>query len=143
MRTEEILKKMAVSFFVIVTGIVCSFYLFCLIFYPNAVFSTVDIGRILLMAVAGDLPFLLFLSGKELSKKQMLVRRIIHFIVLLAILLYLAIRWNWVNPKNIEEIAIFLLTILLVYAAVSFVSRYRDKKLTEKLNERLRERRRS
>ena len=143
MRAEEILKRMAVSFFVIVTGIVCSIYLFCLIFYPNAMFTLSDIGRILLMAAAGDLPFLIFLSGKELTKKQMLVRKAIHFVVLSTILLYLAARWDWVDMKDGREIAVFLLTILLVYAAVSFVVRYRDKKLTDRLNERLKERRRS
>lgn len=143
MRAEEILKKMAVSFFVIITGIVCSLYIFCLIFNPNAVFTLADIGRILLMAVAGDLSLLLFLSGKELDKKQMLLRKAIHLVVLSAALLYLAARWDWVDPGNAEEIAVFLLSILLVHAAVSFVSRYRDKKLTDKLNERLKERRRS
>lgn len=143
MRTEEILKKMAVSFFIIVTGIVCSMYLFCLIFNPNVAFSLTDIGRILLMAVAGDLPFLLFLSRKELNKEQMLVRNVIHFVVLSALLLYLAVRWDWVDPKDGGETAVFLLTILLVYAAVFFIDSFRDKKLTEKLNERLEERRRS
>jgi hypothetical protein len=143
MRAEEILKKMTVSFFVIVTGIVCSIYIYCLIFNPDAVFTLADIGRILLMAVAGDLPFFLFLSGRELNKKQMLLRKVVHFVVLSAVLLYLVFRWDWVDPKNGKGIAVFFLTILLVYAAVFFVSRYRDKKLTSKLNERLKERRRS
>lgn len=143
MRAEEILKKIAVSFFVIVTGIVCSMYLFCLIFYPDVVFSLADIGRILLMAAAGDLPFLLFLSRKELNKKQMLVRQVIHFVVLSAVLLYLAARWDWVDLRSAGQIAAFLLAILLVYVAVFFIDSFRDKKLTEKLNERLEERRRS
>ncbi|HOO27539.1 MAG TPA: DUF3021 family protein [Lachnospiraceae bacterium] len=140
---EEILKKMAISFFIIVTGVVGAIYIFCLIFSPDAVFSLTDIGRIFLMAAAGDLPLMIFLSGTELTKKQMVLRKSIHFIVLSGILLYLAIRWDWVDPKSIKEVAVFLLTVLLVYVVVFFVSGYRDKKLTYKLNERLREKYRS
>lgn len=140
MRIEEILKAMANSFFLIVTGTVCSMFAFCMILHPNAVFTLADIGRILLMGIAGDLPYLLFLSGRELNRKQMFVRTLLHVFVLLTVLLYLAVQWDWVNLQNTEEVVVFVLTVLLVYTAVFFVTKYRDRKLTDKLNERLKER---
>ncbi len=143
MRAEELLKKMASSFFIITTGVVISMYVFCLIFNPDAGFSVADIGRILLMGIAGDLPLILFLSRRELSKKQMLLRTIIHLVVLSSILLYFAFLWDWVNPKSAGEIAVFLTSVVLVYAAVMLINRYRDKKLSDRLNDRLKQRYRS
>ena len=143
MRAEELLKTMVQSFFMITTGIVISMYLFCLIFYPDASFSLDDIGRILLMALAGDLPYVIFLSRREFSKMQMLIRKIIHLIVLSAILLYFASLWDWVSLSSTKEVTVFLATVLAVYVAVFLANNYRDKKLTDKMNDRLKEHYRS
>jgi len=137
---EELLKLMFRSFFVITTGVVVSMYVFCLIFTPEATFYLEDIGRILLMAVAGDIPFIIFYSQKELSKKKMFIRFIIHFLVLLAILLYFAHLWDWVNLKSPKEVAVLILLIIGVYAIVVIAINYQDKRLADKLNESLKKR---
>jgi uncharacterized membrane protein len=111
MRAEELLKRMFHSFFLITTGIVISMYVFCLILNPDASFSLDDIGRILLMALAGDLPYVIFLSSKELDKTQMLIRKIIHLIVLSAVLLYFASLWDWVSLHSSKEVAVFLSSV--------------------------------
>ncbi len=140
MRTEELVKKMIDSFFMITTGIVISMYVFCLIFNPDVRFALVDIGRIILMGAVSDLTFMIFLCRRELDKKQMLMRYIIHFIVLLAILLYFSFLWDWVNPRDMKEIAVFFISILLVYVAIFLTNRCRDRKLSDKLNEKLKQR---
>lgn len=139
MRIEELIKVMFRSFFMITTGIIASMYAFCLIFSPDVSFSLDDIGRILLMALAGDLPFILFYSRRELNKKQMLIRTGIHLPVLLAILLYFAHLWEWVSINKPKEVAVFILLVLGVYAAVSAITAYQDKKTADKLNVSLRE----
>mgnify|MGYP001385392859 CR=1 FL=1 len=143
MNAEELLKTMLRSFFIIATGIVISMYLFCLIFYPDASFTLHDIGGILLLAFFGDLPYLIFYSGKELSKKQMYLRKSIHLPVLLAVVLYFAHLWEWVSLNRSKEVFVFLLLVLAVYAIVFAIAVHYDKKLAEKLNHRLRERYRS
>lgn len=140
MRKEELLKKMIGSFFMIITGIVVSMYVFCLIFNPHVTFNLNDIGRIILMAAVSDLPLIIFLSTRELDKKQMLMRYVIHFIVLSAILLHFAFLWDWVNRKDIKEITVFLISVLIVNVAIFLTNRYRDRKLSEKLNERIKQR---
>lgn len=140
MHADELIKKMISNFFMITTGIVVSIYIFCLIFNPGASFTLVDIGRILLMAAASDLPFVIFLSRRELDKKQMTIRMIIHFIVLAAVILYFAFLWNWVNLGAANEIAVFLIFVLLVYVIILFINKYKDKKLSNQLNDRLSQR---
>lgn len=140
MGKEELVKKMINSFFMITTGIVISMYVFCLIFNPYVRFTLADIGRIILMAAVSDLALIIFFCRRELNKKQMLMRYIIHFIVLSAILLYFSFLWDWVNPRDTKEIAVFLISILLVYVVIFLSNRYRDRKLSDKLNDRLKQR---
>lgn len=140
MRIGELLKTMLYSFFVITTGIVVSMYVFCLIFYPDVSFSLDDIGKILLMALASELPYTIFLSRKELSRKQMLVRFIIHGPVLFTILLFFSHIWDWVDISKAAEVAVFLALVAGVYISVFLITAYRDKKLAGKLNDSLKER---
>ena len=140
MHFADLMKTMLRNFFVITTGITASIYIFCLIFTPNAVFSVEDIGRILLMAVAGDLPFVIFYSRKEPDKKQMRIRFAIHIPVLLAILLYFAHLWDWVSLNDPIEVAVLILLIMVVYAIVLAIGAYLDRKTAEKLNESLKKR---
>jgi len=128
------------SYFVITTGIIASMYVFCLIFNRNAVYSLDDIGRILLMALASDLPFIIFYSRKELGKKQMLIRQIIHIPFLLAVLFYFAQLWDWVRMNSPTEVIVFIALVLVVYAAVLAIATFQDKKLADKLNDRLKQR---
>lgn len=143
MNAENMLKKMFHSYFTIVTGIIASMYVFCLIFNPNASFSLHDIGGIFLMAFVSDLPYLLFYSGKELSKKQMYIRISVQLPVLLSIVLYFAYLWDWVSLSQTKEVLVFVLLFLFVYIMVYVTSKYHDQKLADRLNHRLRERYRS
>lgn len=143
MNAENLLKTMFRSFFTIATGIIASMYVFCLLFYPNASFSLHDIGGILMMAFVSDMPYLLFYSHKELSKKQMYIRKSVHLTVLLSVVLYFACLWNWISLNHTREVLVFILLFLFVYILVFVTSRYHDQKLADKLNHRLRERYRS
>ena len=143
MNAEELLKTMFRSFFIIATGIVISMYVFCLVFNPDANFTLHDIGGILLLAFISDLPYLLLYSGKELSKKQMYIRKAVHLPVLLAMVLYFSHLWNWVDLNRTKEVLVLLLLVLAVYAIVFAITVYYDKKLADKLNHRLKERYRS
>ena len=100
MNAENLLKTMFRSFFTITTGIITSMYVFCLLFHPDASFSLHDIGGILVMAFVSDLPYLLFYSHKELSKKQMYVRKSVHLTVLLSVVLYFAYLWDWISINH-------------------------------------------
>lgn len=139
MRLDELLKTMFKSFFVITTGIVASMYLYCAVLVPGAVFTVKDIGRILLMAAASDLPLILFWSRKELSGRQFAIRRTVHMAVLAFILLFFASLWDWISLQNAGEVAVFLLLVLAVYVMVLFVAVLRDKKLSDRINRRLKE----
>lgn len=140
MPLKELLQTMLGAYPVITTGIITSTYVFCQVFNNHVTFSIDDIGGILVMAFFSDLPFLLFFSKGELTKKEMRIRFIIHIPVLLFVLLYFAGRWNWINIKNPKEVAFFILLVIGVYAVVFAVTFYKDKKTADKLNDSLKRR---
>ena len=140
MRKEDLFEIMFRSFFVIATGVITSMYIFCLIFEPDASFSLNDIGRVLLMAFVSEFPFILFYSRKELGKKQMLIRTLIHFPVLLTLLIFFAQLWDWVDIYNFKEVIVLVLLIMGVYGIVLSATAYQDQKLADKLNESLKRR---
>ena len=140
MPIKDLLKTMFHSFFVITTGVTMAMYISCRLLYPDTVLSVGDIGGILLLALFCDLSFLIFASGKELGKKQMAVRFCIHIPLEVAIVLFFASKWDWVNIDKPLEVAVFVLLILGVYAAVLAVAYYQDKKTADKLNDSLRKR---
>lgn len=140
MNFETLLKEMARAFLIIVTGIVAGNYAISLIFTPDAFFPVSHFGRILLCALLSDFPYIIFYSPKELSKRQMFIRHVIHGIVLLAVLLIMASIWNWIDFGNPFEMAIYLLVIAAIYVVVYASSYFADKKTADKLNEGLRER---
>ena len=139
----DLLRIIVRAFFIITTGIVASMYVFCLIFNRDAVFSLDDIGRIPLMALACLLPYFIFYSPRELGKKQMLVRQVIHIPVLMAVLFWFAWLWDWVSMDRPGEIVVFIVLILIVYVVVLAATTYQSKKLADKLNDRLKQRYRS
>lgn len=143
MNIKDILKNMIHAFFIITTGVIISMYTFCSILIPDASYTLEDIRRILIMAFASDLPFLIFYSPKEYGKTQMQLRMILHFFIVLGILLFLSHRWDWVNVGDTKETLVFILLVLFVYLGVSAYTTYRDKKLAEKISEKLQERYRS
>jgi len=140
MGLEELFKKLLHSFFVIVTGILASILFFCLIFYPDFSFSLKDIGRIFLMALASDLPLVIFYSRNEISKRQMVIRYVILLFVLLSILTYFAHLWDWVELDKPKEVLVFVALVMGVYAIVMATMAYQDKKLSDKLNNGLKRR---
>ena len=140
MQFKEILKKMLHSYFVVTTGIVFSIYLYCLLFNPAGIFTKTDIGRILLLAFYCALTYIVFYSKRELVGIQLIVREIICFILITFIVLFCSDRWEWINLSSWVEILFFLLVILVVRVIVILVTRYRDKKMTNKINDKLKER---
>ena len=137
MRIKDLVKSMFHAYFVIVTGVTVSMYICCLLFNPQGSFTPDDIGGILLMALISDVSFLIFCSKRELNKKQMLLRVAVHIPVLLAMLLYFAYLFQWVNMKSPAQIAVFILLVLGVYIGTLAGSFYRDRKTADKLNESL------
>ena len=140
MNLKSIIKNMIYSFFIIVTSILASMCIFTLIFNPEALFTLTDLLGIFITALITTSTTFIFYSKKELTKKQMRIRTIIHIVVLLAICLFLSQIFGWANFKNHIETFLFVLSVFGTYVLIYIFSEYRDRKLSDKLNESIKER---
>lgn len=137
MSITDILKMMRSSFCVIAVGVMASSTVFCYIFFPDERFGLDMFLKIFLMAFLATLPYLVFYSKQELSKSQMLVRHILHFIILISILMYCATRWEWIAVTKFSEVAVYIVCVLIVYVIVMYINYQRDKHIAEEMNEKL------
>lgn len=137
MELRELLKRMVNSYFVIYGCSMLGTLLFCVIFDPEVAFDVQYLEWMLLFSALGDLPALVFYSGKELTLKQWRVREIIHFVVLEIVLLVAA------NCQEMYETfwqgVVFAGIILLVYVLVRAVCFAGDFETARNINDQLKE----
>ena len=84
--------------------------------------------------------FLLF-SKEELSKKEMLVRKIIHFLMIDVTVLVCGFWFGWFFLSDWRTIVGMELTIIAVYIAVAATDYHMYHRESEEMNRRLKERR--
>ena len=135
----EFLKKTCNDFFIIAAGILISSTVFCSIFNPGQMFDLGFMWQIIGMAFFSSLLHFIFYSRKELTKKQMLVRQIIHACVLVALLLTLGYTWGWIQSGSVAQALIFVALIGFVYCIVTVLSFQHDKKVARRLNDCLKQ----
>ena len=127
------------QYFVIYTGSMIATFCFCQAFYPGEALQTSYLAWMLLFSLCGTLLGLIFYSKKELSPRQWMVRKGIHFVLLECVLLTAGRILEMY--KGVKQGFWFAVTVLVVYGFVSFISYWSEKRTAEALNEKLRERR--
>lgn len=141
MTIKEILSMMVRSFFIIVTGTVIGLWAGGSILMPDARFIPLGFGHILLTALIAVLFFFLFYSRRDLNRRQMAVRLIIHFCTLSPTMIFLVYHWNWIPWGDFVFGATAVGVYLLIYTAVFFFVFYRDLRTAKKLTNALKKRR--
>ena len=135
MSFEEIKKGLIHDFFIIVTGTVFGTLFHCWLLAPDVTFSVDYFFWMILFSLAGDVPLLLFYSKKELSEKQWMIRKILHFLVLELLLLGIG---NMLEMyEDVLSGVMFALTVAAVYLLVCAIGHQSNRQLAVKLNRRL------
>lgn len=102
----------------------------------NVLFSLVILAIALICTV---LHFALF-GNKEMSKKRMLITKIIYFISVNLIVLTAGYFFHWFNINDHKMLLGLEITIILVYTSVLVISHLFDLHTAEKMNEKLKNR---
>lgn len=131
------LKEMLLEFILITTGITFAATTFCTIFCQDVQFGIGFLWQIIALSFFCTLPGLVFFTKKELTKKQMLTRKLIHVCLLFIILIFFAYHWKWIDVGSIIQLVVFVIIIPVVYSMVWYFTYQRDKKVANMLNEKL------
>lgn len=120
MSLREIWNMILRSYCLIVTGSLFCTGIFCALFWKDAALNVNIIWQVLGSSAAVSLLFFLYYSKKELSARSLLIRDILFFFCLLAILLGCAYLFEWVIFENIIQPLCFAALVALTYASIKF-----------------------
>lgn len=106
------------------------------IFFPDSE-STILFWQVIALSIISSLGNLIFCSRKELSRKQMLIRKIIHLLYVIIAVLGGACLCGWIDPGSVWQMVIMVIFILTVYGVVMYVNMKMEIKTAEALNQKL------
>ncbi|MDF2544489.1 MAG: hypothetical protein K0S47_4207 [Herbinix sp.] len=131
----EFCKRNLMSYFIIVTGITAAVGILGTNYDANAVFGYEAFYSPLIIGAVSILPSFVLYSRKDLTFKQMLVRRILHFILLELILVTLGFVVGLFDENHAAFP--FAISVFLVYVFVQFMIWISDCKTADAMNEGL------
>lgn len=126
------------TFIYVLAGSVISTATFITIFFPNVVLNVSLLWQVIFMAFLSALGSTIFVSKKEIGKKQMILRKTLHFFYTIFVVFGIAIVCRWVDVSRIPQLIVMLLLIAGVYFSICFVMFRQSEKEAEFINRRLR-----
>jgi membrane-associated HD superfamily phosphohydrolase len=81
---------------------------------------------------------LFFYSKREISKKQMKVRLVLHYTYINVIVLGVAILCHWIDPTNLVQVVSMIFLVAAVYISVNLAMFNHEKRTADHINQRLR-----
>lgn len=122
MKLKEFVKSMFASYFIIVTLVNVATLVLGSIFCPEQRFGYEAFLAPLLYGVLGMIPVFIMYSPKELTIKQIIVRKIFQLVVLELLLILTGFGGENLKADNLPLIASFALSVLIIYVLVHVIS---------------------
>ncbi|MFW5435040.1 DUF3021 family protein [Paenibacillus apiarius] len=142
MNFSAIVKRLARDYLLIFAGIVICV---SLLRHLYAVMNALDasefslglrhIYAIMMCALVGVLPSLIFYFPSTISEKGMRMRILIHFIIVEAVLLIFTNRMGWVTEAG--GVTILVVEIAIIYMLVRLLGWNNDRQVAKEINEQL------
>jgi hypothetical protein len=136
----ENVKKIIQTFFYVLSGSIISTAIFMTIFLRDLYFNVEVIWQVIVVSAITSIGTLIYHSKREISKKRMRLRLIIHYTYINIVVLGCAVMWQWVNINRVSQIVTMVLLIAGVYFSVTTAMFSNEKRIAENINQRLRTR---
>lgn len=121
------------SFFIIFTAITMGNGIFYYLFYPDAKIDKSIFVSIFIASILATLPQLVLVTRSEPSKKGWLARRILHAVLLCAVILWIAM------PRTLLQWITLIAIIAGTYALVEFSAYRKYMNEAEEINQMLKD----
>lgn len=135
MKVSEWVKEILRDFLIIFASIMIIITVLRQIFVPDANFELQTVFTIMAFSFLGALTGIILYAPRSTNENQMRIRMIVHFIVLEALLVSLALLLDLV--QGIFAISLLAVQIAAVYMIVRLLAYRSDQKESQKINERL------
>lgn len=135
MKFSEWFKEMLRSFLIIFASIMIIITVLRQIYVPDVGFELKTVFTIIAFSFIGSLTGIILYVPRATSESKIRIRMIIHFFVLEALLVSLAVLLNLV--QGIFGISLLVVQIAVVYVIVRLLAYRSDQKEAQQINERL------
>lgn len=132
MSFKAFLKKCLMDFFIIATCVTAAMAILGASIAPTARFGYEAYFSPLIFGLVSLIPSFVNYSRKELSLKQALIRKVLHFIALEVTLITFSYLTGLIT--GINEVFSFAVTVFIVYLAVNLISWWLDRKEAGEIN---------
>lgn len=133
----DLIKKTLQIFVYVTAGITINAAIFISLFTPDANLSKAILWQIIIMAATCACGNIIFISRKEISKRNMKIRHGFHYLYINIVVFSEAILFQWIRTKEIPEDLFMFFLILIVYVSVMTVMFFQEEKIAKTLNDRL------
>lgn len=123
------------------TLVICTFWMFINVIGSGGDIMTEKVSllilpQILAVGFVTGLGTLIIVDKYDVSRREEIVRRSVHFLFICAVVLGFGAWFNWYK-FTIPGVLFMMLSIFAVYAATYFINYYRGKQLADKVNKKL------
>jgi hypothetical protein len=104
------------------------------VFYPGQPLTADYLWKIPLLAFCSVIPAIVLFTKKEPSKREFIIRRILHFFFTAIVVVGLLLIYRWLS---LTFLIWFIIFFFFVFFAVSQIGFSAERKLADKINEKI------
>jgi hypothetical protein len=134
---KDMIKDFFEGFFISVTLINLAMFILGLLFRPDQRFGYEVFIYPLIYGLIGMIPILVVRTQKELSVKQIIIRKIMQLFLLVVVLLGCIFGQSLKDPNRIPAIIGVAFSIVLIYVLVNVIEWMMDERVAKDMTEDL------
>ncbi len=127
------------TFTMVLTGVVFAVGVFIMVINPTETVETKLFWQMPLVSALCTMTSLIYPWDREMSKTEVIVRTLIHYVLVNIIVLGGGAFFDWYNPSRFRNIAAMMFTIALIFAVVTVISWRKSAVDAARMNEKLEE----
>jgi hypothetical protein len=104
------------------------------VFYPGQDLTADYLWKIPLLAFCSVIPAMVLYSDKEISKREFIIRRILHFLFTALVVVGLLLIYRWLSLSFLIWFIIFFVFVFFVVTQIGFSV---ERKLADKINKKI------
>ena len=137
MQGKELIRDMINTYFMLTTMILAAMTLLGTYFMPEVKFGYEQFEAPLIYAAWGTLPNIVMYAKKELSMKQMLIRKIIQLILVEIIIISVALPPEILESGNCTLVISLMSCVFVIYILTHAIEWYQNSMTAKKMTEDL------
>lgn len=137
MRGKELLVDMIYTYFMLVTMILAVMMILGSYFMPEARFGYESFRAPLIYAAFGTIPNIVMYAKKELTVKQLLVRKFIQLILVEIIVIAIAVPAEMFKEGKVEIVTLLAISILAVFVLTHLIEWFQNYAVAKQMTEEL------